>query len=132
MGTPEAEIMAGLAFIDKAANSTKRVRESMKTYAQRTKIFCSGLTGYTNQLLQVFEDIDVVGMEDLKSFDEAHIDLATTTLDRMTKLFNNLILNPLTDWSEVVKERKKSSKEFVEIKKKGTITKRKLMELKIS
>jgi hypothetical protein len=118
MGTPEAEIMAGLAFIDKAANSTKRVRESMKNYAQRTKTFCSGLTGYTNQLMQVFEDIDVVGMEDLKSFDEAHIDLATTTLERMTKLFNDLILSPLADWSEAVKERKKSSKEFVEIKKK--------------
>ena len=75
MGTPEAEIMAGLAFIDKAANSTKRVRESMKTYAQRTKIFCSGLTGYTNQLMQVFEDIDVVGISIVIKIIDHHIDI---------------------------------------------------------
>ena len=117
MGTPEAEIMAGYAFIDRAVINTKRARESMKTYAQRTKLFCSSLTGYTNQMMQVFEDIDV-GMEDLKSFDEAHIDLATKTLERMTKLFNDLVLNPLLEWTEVVKERKKTSKEFIEIKKK--------------
>ena len=111
MGTPEAEVMAGVAFTDRALNNVKRAKESMKSYAQRTKLFCASLTGYTDQMMQVFEDVEF-GMEDLKNFDEAHIDIATKTLERMTNLFDELVLNPLNEWSEAVKVGKKSVRGF--------------------
>eukprot|EP00944_MAST-04C_sp_MAST-4C-sp1_P010566 g10566.t1 len=117
MGTPEAEVMAGVAFTDRALSNVKRAKESMKSYAQRTKLFCASLTGYTNQMMQVFEDVEF-GMEDLKSFDEAHIEIATKTLERMTNLFDELVLNPLNEWSEAVKLRKKECKGFLDVKKK--------------
>ncbi len=117
MGTPEAEVMAGVAFTDRALSNVKRAKESMKSYAQRTKLFCASLTGYTNQMMQVFEDVEF-GMEDLKNFDEAHIDIATKTLERMTNLFDELVLNPLNEWSEAVKARKKECKGFLDVKKK--------------
>ena len=115
MGTPEAEVMAGVAFTDRALSNVKRAKESMKSYAQRTKLFCASLQ-VTQSNVQVFEDVEF-GMEDLKSFDEAHR-IATKTLERMTNLFDELVLNPLNEWSEAVKVRKKECKGFLDVKKK--------------
>lgn len=129
MGTPAAEILAGTAFVEKAMQHSKQMFDAMTSYKEKTKLYCCNLSGYSGALLRVFDVIDE-GVEDVKRFDEAHIALASRTIDRMTKSFDSLVLGPLAEWLVQVKQRKVDQKQYLDAKKKKVHYEKKIASIK--
>ena len=129
MGTPLAEIKAGIAFMESAEKGAKKALVAMTSYLEQTKSYCCGLQFHTDTLVQCFEIINV-GVEDAKRLDNAHIDLRTRTLDRVSKLFQELILTPLERWVVLVKARRKDMKAFGDIEKKKNHYEKKIIGIK--